>query len=1087
MQPYPVVNHLGLKTALPQPPGNSAKSVQNFVRHPHNGWLEQADGYGQKYALPASDTYTTLISIQDIHNFYVKEHGGKQITICVGTYKKKYRHSSTLTPTRVGLWARPYWNGSAWTDSWLELTEVDYFSFSALSTVGGSPAVDVGADYSLTTDYYKNWIISFVDYSAGEDHDNYLLCQGNTIDSGGTEDSVFKYFGNTSDITARSPGALVLLARNFFGAETPASLSSHIFSYLNEIRATTGNTASDMNFMAGFRTKTFGWATTDGSIDKLFAERACLDIWRYAFAINNIAAVTDVTNPIDNGNYNLKCTLLLDDGNETELRQPIVDGVAVLQAGTAYGTSAAVKITTDGTYQYIAHAKTVEKVNPVTNATVATSPSLDVDSITDIFYSGGYIYVFGPQSSGANSNVIKIDVGTMTVVANYLAADDGTPLQIVVTGGFVYALSVGGIPHGQMLKINASTMAYVSSPSIGHGASPLATCMAVLGADLVVGYDGSDTIIDRLDGGTLSVTSTITLTGYSSVKALSTLNTAIGIDGPILYAALSNSTDQRVLRMYMGGAPSIIDYVTVFTGSDTIKTMTYDGSKYSYVSGGSATTTVYRIDTSTMSLVGASLAVDGSYPPISADYIGSTFYVLSGSSGISIYPITLGSSVSIASNGYQSFSLDALISPTIPKRSSALRIYISSDKGVTYYLIKEVSLLSGDETWDAAAYWQSALKHFYRRAGAITIDATDIAAIGALSTVTLGRTDTDSGSIKYLDGTVVGGYPYVIQPLIGSPADTEINKLVVAATGGGAIMPDVFPNDVANVINLEYSDGDQLVAARPLADRILALKKRSIVLVNFDGTEYLRDQVSKEIGCCSSRTARAFDDVVYFCDYNGIFAYDTSKLSLINADWLLDWKALTIAQKEAAIGVIDTINRKYIVYVASKVYVYQIDSGEWMMLSWAATPLAFAHSTPDSTNPGSFDFLTSSYIENIAKATQQDGSNFTASWESNEINVLLGTDGYALDVLVQQIIFEYQSDVDITATVYLDGSATAFATYTLSHSNTRATVLMPLSAICKTYRVKYSATTTGASQVIKIKARVDYFDKIPMGGDVLTV
>lgn len=1129
MELFRTTEHLGLKTALPQPPGNSAKALSNFVRHPHNGWLEQADGYGPKFTLPVSDTYTTLISIQDIHNFYVKEHGGQQITVCVGTYKKRYRHSATLTPTKVGIWVSHTWNGAAWVFGWVELTEVEYFALDEVKLIGGQPYVELQADYGFADNYFTNWIITFADYSQAEDHDNYLLCQGNIIDVGDSEHTSLKFFGSVSDLVARSAGALVIVSRNFFGADTPASLSSHIFSLYNEIRVTTGNTSSDMNFMVGYRDKDFGWATTDAATDKLIAEPGCLDIWRFAFGASQLSAVAS-SKPLPVNNYLLKYSLKLDDGNETEIRGASTAVTAESDVVPDLSVSSNYNITpgydgascTDGTYVYIATidaalgAPYLVKIDPRINSEVGRVALLlsgvsGAGKIGGVTYGSGCVYVSCNNSSVC---IAKVDAELMTQIGDALviASDAKTAGKITLLGGFLYCVSGDSITFATIHKVNPS-----SSPSMGiigsielhpgGGAVIDITAIEPFGSNLMVGFDiqTSPTIsrLKEINTATFLVVKTLDLitSGVGKIGAIYCPDSSTVVVGTNKATAkiikINWLTDVETAGTFTG------DYITGFVFSESYLYVLFGGVSPQVSNRFSLTEMASNGDTLSTGLTTSNtrqvVAIDG--------YLYALSFLQSTPVGY-LTRINLDSFQNIFSDGSVEIQFNPLISPsTTPKRSKKLKVYISNDNGVFYYLIKEINLLAtaGDISgiaWDSAAYYDPIMKHFYHKGEPISINLDDWNAIGALSSVVLGRDSADSGSIKYKNSTIVGNSTYASNVLIGTPAVNEVNKVVACAVGEGIPMVDVFPNDVANVIDVEYSDGDQIVGSLPLADRLFVMKKRSLVLVTNTGSEFERDQVAQGIGCCSIRTARSFEDINYFCDYNGIYSYSTGSLRLLNGEWLLDWKAYTVAQKEAAFAVIDTINRKYIVSINGVQYAYDIDSerndapGEWMSYSWANAPLQFAVNAPDSTNPGSIDFLTSAKIENLSKATFQDSQDFTMTWESNEINALIGKEGYAFDVLMQHIVFEYQSALPITATVYLDGSAKALSTITLEASYTKKTVLLPLSAKCKTYRVKYSATTTGSAQsptpyavaqAVKIKSRIDYFATIPAGGDILSI
>ncbi len=185
MQGFDILNFGGLKTSIANPPGNSAKSMSNLVRFRHRGvkeglpyaYLEQADGYAQKYALPATTQTGNKITnciITDIKSFYVKEHGGQNVQVAVGTYTKTSRYDVTVTLNRSGIWMRPYWSGAAWVDSWFELTEMEILK--ADSTGGYSTStIKCTTTDGFAADYFKNWTLVFPPYGAANQADNHLL------------------------------------------------------------------------------------------------------------------------------------------------------------------------------------------------------------------------------------------------------------------------------------------------------------------------------------------------------------------------------------------------------------------------------------------------------------------------------------------------------------------------------------------------------------------------------------------------------------------------------------------------------------------------------------------------------------------------------------------------------------------------------------------------------------------------------------------------------------------------------------------------------------------------------------------------
>lgn len=1087
MQSFKTNEFLGLKTALNIPPGNSAKSLQNFVRHRHNGWLEQADGYGSKYSLPTSDTYTTSISIKDVKNVYIKEHGGKQVTVCVGTYSKKYRSSATLVPS-VGVWCRPYWSGVAWVDAWRELTEKEYYDFASW---GGTTTLKLDGNFGFASDYFKNWAVVFEDYSGGQQDDNYVLCESSAENIGDLTLDLTMFEDGTLH-TLRSSPSTIILARNWINGETPSSLKSFIAALFEEVRITTGGSSSDINLMAGLRTKTFGWDTTDKSLDEIILDRGCMNIWSRAFGIDSLGSVSS-PDPMPSGQYQVKATLQMDDNNETELRNPkqtVSDDLAV-NASVSYsvsGDSVVSSVCADSSYFYYAVitsanklvltrvsksnpavASTVELTNDVQAPDIASAPLITIDS--------GVIYI-AAGTIGNYCGLWKVNAATFTQIGAQKAIQDTFATvpryRIWVVSGYLFISTENAGFDQRLYRVNISSL----ESDQNYTPSGLVTDVAsYLSSYLLITIEGSPGKIEQIQIDGMSVTFSDTLTR----------------NDPYALYVLSST---KVLIGYLG-SPGIIGIYNFLGEIGTISVQDYprqfasDGT-YVYVMSGYSSSAVYvqKISIASLATVGAALQLSASSETsasifYSSDYLYVAYYTaatpVSFISQISTLPFE---GVILSSN--QAIQFRPIVSGVaIGRRIQNMRVWISDDFGTTWYLAKTVSLLSDGILWDSAAYYDSTLKHFYHRGAYVTITGSDWSAKGGDFSAEAGRSYSDSGATNYTSLAVMGSKTFAMSPYIGTPSSEEKNKIVSCVTGGGVLQVDVFPNDVTTVVDVDYSDGDQIVGGIALADRLLVLKKNNIVLIQDDGNGgYYRDLMASGIGCCSINTADTFEDMVFFCGYSGIYSYSTSRTDLINRDWLLDWKALTDAQKESAFAIVDVIDRKYLVYCASSVYVYDIDSGEWTKYAWNDSMLKFAKCSADSTNPGTVDALGASNIFNLSKQTLHNGSNFTMIWESNEINPLVQSKGYAYDCLLRHIVFDYSSDVSISVSVYLDGSSTALTTYTLpSTAGSKRMVLAPLSARCKTFRVKYTAITTGTNQTVKIKSRIDYFDEQPSGGD----
>ena len=146
----------GLRTSIGDPAPNSAISCRNVVRSKKLGHLELGIPYEfrfptedanlpqsgdleiSNYLNPAIHKITNLV-FENVHNFYVPDHGGRNITVVVGTYTKTGFFPGNPAINRSGLFVRPFWDGAAWVDKWRELTEMFVFEITSLNSASVVP------------------------------------------------------------------------------------------------------------------------------------------------------------------------------------------------------------------------------------------------------------------------------------------------------------------------------------------------------------------------------------------------------------------------------------------------------------------------------------------------------------------------------------------------------------------------------------------------------------------------------------------------------------------------------------------------------------------------------------------------------------------------------------------------------------------------------------------------------------------------------------------------------------------------------------------------------------------------------------
>jgi hypothetical protein len=422
----------------------------------------------------------------------------------------------------------------------------------------------------------------------------------------------------------------------------------------------------------------------------------------------------------------------------------------------------------------------------------------------------------------------------------------------------------------------------------------------------------------------------------------------------------------------------------------------------------------------------------------------------------------------------------------MPVRARYLRLYMCSEREWPYYSRVADYDLRDASIWDNSAIRGAAIfggMHFYARTDSgVYITGADWTNAGAKAETQIGRAVTDTGVIQFKHATVVGRRAYAVGVNAGGTLFPN-HVFATTSSGDGAPQYDVFPQLSTLNIDLEYNDGDECRAVWPYGDRLFVAKRSSIIIVSYDSTSgaFVRDVVTKTDGICSVKTLADFEDVVYWAGYNGIYRYSTRGWQLLNLDWLLEWKAVTTANKEAAIGVFDKANRQYRIAFTHPTLgtierVFDVDSSEWFAADLTNQPSRFASDTREMK----VDFLSGSLIQTFGTGTRHDGTNFSLEYEFNDMVI---TKQKGVDILFQGVMIEYVSSVPLTVQLYKDG-ATLGSAATLAASSTRGFVKAPLSARGTRFYLKITATTTADSQSVAIKTVQAIYEEIPGGVSV---
>lgn len=1056
----------GLVTSVGNPAFGSARSMKNCIRHRHRGWLEQPDPYGLKFAdgLPTNDAAKKIsnLVIKDIHNFSVTEHGGANITVVVGTYRKTSRYNDGVYIDRSGIWMRPYWSGTAWIDAWIELTECEILSLTALSGVSTLEFANAG----FPIDHFKNWVVVFEDYSQSQDHDNYLLVESSNASS-------VTYFGANTNLT-RSTNAKMILVRSFLMKEMPCSIASQIYSLLHEIRFTSGISSLDISLLGKYATKTWGWNTTDKSVDRLIVDIGALDIWRYAGLVELNALVRD-DDPVPAGEYSLKLAVVTDDNQISNLRLSSADETALQLISTVdNGINADSKILGYGDHFYCfvdgtapAHLKKILKSD------LSVVDTLEIaDFQTDYMLGaliGNKLYASGLAVSTCAALIYEINLDTFATSNNKEYAVGQRFNELTTDGTNLYASDItsGSLSIYQINTTSLVVTTYYNDPSSSYTSYELISLADDIYALRVSG--SSHWYVDHYqfnpDHTALTVTGCLDLGDFPySTWYYTTHNQNI-------FIVFSHATTSKIVSIDTSNGVVALSKLRSITG--TIYGITNSGITLFCVLNSNKI--LSRISFSTLE--------EESTVTLANVTNGQLFF----SDGY-LYTVKekiLQTGVIIYCSGTTRIDIKALISASaLPVRARYLRVYMNCIAEASWNRILNIDLYDTAITWDSTAYFDTAAKHFYHRSGVISIKGSDITAVGAEATVDIGRSITDTGIVRYKTGTLVGYKTYVGNVLVGS--DRHANRIFHnVASGDGNQEVDVFTFDADHTIDVEYSDGDEIVGLAPLVERILCLKKRSIVLVNKESSgEYSRNVVTQGVGCCSAESIVVFDDVSYWADYNGLHSISPRDgLKLLNAEWVEDWKALSVEQKEATQSVIDRVNKLWIVNAGGQQWIYDLQDGQWMQMLLLDVPIRMV---PDV--PGTIDCLTASKLETLNKsgADRYDGKNILFHWESNKLAILDEQQGYGYDVLIVGIVVEYESSVPLKLEMFLNDSLTAFMTETLSSSFTIMTLQAPFGARCKSPRLRFSGETIGAGQSWKVKKCNVYYDLLTAGGDMVS-
>ena len=199
-------------------PANTMKAGKNLVIDRVRGHLMEREGYGVKYSsLPQSTGAKQLIVstyFKEFSTVVFPEHGSKEITVQL-TQQSKQSFEFLPDEAGMGVWIRPYWDGSIWNDDWKELTEYYNFKIDSRDLGTGKMYLD---DFSSGTfdfgaifgeDYFNGWTVW------NKDEDQYV-----TVKDSGTDGTGYFLQVEGASVLSLWVGDIIYVMYQYLGRDT---------------------------------------------------------------------------------------------------------------------------------------------------------------------------------------------------------------------------------------------------------------------------------------------------------------------------------------------------------------------------------------------------------------------------------------------------------------------------------------------------------------------------------------------------------------------------------------------------------------------------------------------------------------------------------------------------------------------------------------------------------------------------------------------------------------------------------------------------------------------------------------------------
>lgn len=1072
---FPIRTFLGLRTGVSEPEPGSARVASNIKRNKVRGQLEPFDGLTLKWTVLPTVYYLSSFTPRKVESFYIPDDGGRAVYAVFGEYTRTTAgFSGTSVPT-FGIFIRPYHDATGWHDAWLEVTE---FAIVRLYSKGvGSISLDNSPTMTFPDDYFNGWsIVRLGDQTLTEDTGLLIT------DYVASTATLTVAAGDLALMTSLTNGTILHVHRGLYGRLFPNTSSSvTVRSLLDEFRLNSGGSTADTDAAIFYRDKTF-FRNNNYVRKGTFGERGNFVVPTPAFGHGSL--VPDGTNPdvgLPAGTYKLKTSLVTDDGQESELRDaldPSVTGALTLQnqsSGTGvqrlidgklgdyiYGLGASTAVGFKELYQIDKDTKEVVK-------TVLVSG----ESMTSLCTDGTYIYTVNLSDSLVSYRIQKYDSG-LNLITNsplrYVSASSFLQ-QSVISGGFILCVRV------------EAAAAYVEKWTTGQS--------------YIANVQLTGTTVPNF------ITSDKTVGAYVWVSANSNYR--------VHRIAVSAMTESYHDITGVTSQPSAMSYystnVYVYCGSKIIK-LDSSMAQTDWLSGGKLVSgtsygmanngTYLYVSIPTQYLVAYKLSdasedaalAQASYAAEWLSTDGQTLYGcrnLNAASWAHSATGTIFNSLGVFSIKYKLY-----VSPGLtPIRSKYVRVYISKDDG-PYYLVNSYSILQDSETnyidFDTGTVWLAVPKHFYYRGQELTITKAEYEAstVGAITQI--GRTVGDSGESRYTHAITANNRTYLVGRTISNKF--QRNRVYLSAVSGDGVSEyDIFPNDVKYVLDVEYNDGDAVRALGNVADRILVLKDRSLVLLTPTTEGHNRDIVAKGVGIASVNSLVAWNEALYWLDHTGVQMFTTNGRENISESIQDQIFAFTDEQRAAAIATVDPKNKLYLLKINQTVFILDLEDlkkgrGEqWTTLDSTYDNYTLWMSVDTGSVPRRFITMSQSglalYIPEEAKRIIGT-YNIPFSWETERIE-LPSERGF--DALVSALYIDYTSSVNLTISLYLDNATSPVKTWTAPSTGSGLLAPAPLAARAKHMRIGISGTVTADGQTIKIKRLGVYYNIIPAGGD----